>query len=79
MSAVDLGIPAPVAPGEGWTCAEGKRHFVCYLCHEVFTSQGTVIEPAPDSEDGDEDEGTFSVCDDCSEIVMARARAAGLI
>lgn len=72
---VDLGMPAPHAPGEAWICENGHRHFVCYRCCEVFTADGPpIIEAAPDP-----GEGTFSCCDECTEIIMERAGAAGLI
>jgi hypothetical protein len=72
-------------PGKPWICEEGQRHFICFGCRNLFTTNPEQTEEARNAETranmGEEiPEGQgLSVCDDCYPILLDRARKAGLI
>jgi hypothetical protein len=79
-------IPQGIGPGDAWTCADGARHFICYACRHVFTSNPEFTEADRTQEmtklgaaPKEPDEGVFSVCDDCHPIVLAHLRAKGVL
>lgn len=75
-------IPEGIEPGQGWTCKEGCRHFICWQCKGVYTSNedfdseaeavATLGEMPPENE-------RVCVCDDCYPELVAWAKEQGLI
>lgn len=59
-----------------------ERVFNCAVCGDLFvtfTSEAEMNRELLDSGMDTEDQGLHSVCDDCYEVVMAKAREQGIV